>query len=84
VLAGPVTFNLELAGLVDFAKERARLAKDVGRVEGELAKIDAKLSKPDFIAKADPAVIEENRERRQAFIDERGRLQAALDRLAGL
>jgi len=71
-------------GLVDFAKERARLEKDIGRVEGELAKIDAKLSKPDFIAKADPAVIEENRERRQAFIDERGRLQAALGRLAGL
>jgi hypothetical protein len=28
-------------------------------------------------------VIEDNRERRQAFIDERGRLKAALDRLAG-
>ena len=84
IVVGSATFLLDLAGLVDFAKERARLEKDIGRVEGELAKIDAKLSKPDFIAKADPAVIEENRERREAFVDERGRLQAALDRLAGL
>src|SRR6185312_3424516 len=83
IVAGSATFFLNLAGLVDFAKERARLEKDIGRVEGELAKIDAKLSKPDFLAKADPAVIEDNRERRQAFIDERGRLKAALDRLAG-
>jgi valyl-tRNA synthetase len=84
IVAGSATFFLNLAGLVDFAKERARLEKDIGRVEGELAKIEAKLSKPDFLAKADPAVIDENRERRQAFIDERGRLKAALDRLAGL
>jgi valyl-tRNA synthetase len=84
IFVGPVTLLLNLAGLVDFAKERTRLQKDIGRVAGELAKIDAKLSKPDFLAKADPAVIEENRERRQAFMDEQGRLQAALDRLAGL
>jgi valyl-tRNA synthetase len=83
IVVGSATFFLNLAGLVDFAKERARLEKDIGRVEGELAKIDAKLSKPDFLAKADPAVIEDNRERRQAFIDEHGRLKAALDRLAG-
>lgn len=84
VVEGPATLALDLAGAIDPAAERARLTKEKGKAEQEAGKIEKKLGNADFIAKADPAVIEENRERladAQALI---ARLDTALARLAAL
>jgi valyl-tRNA synthetase len=78
---GGVTLILALGEVVDLPSEKARLGKEIGKLDGELAKIAAKLGNPNFLAKAKPEVIEEQRERQQDTVRDRDRLQAAYDRL---
>ena len=77
-------FILPVAGLIDVAKEKARLTKELGKVEGEIAKIEKKLGNADFVAKAPPEVIEEQRERLAEAQQSQRQLKSALERLAGL
>lgn len=73
---------LPLAGIIDIDAERARLAKERGKAEAEARKIAAKLDNADFVARAKPEVVEENRERLAAAQAEIARLEAALGRIA--
>ncbi len=75
---------LPLAGLIDFAAERARLEKEIAKEQGEIAKVDAKLGNPDFMARAPEEIVEENRERREAALARIGKLDAARERLDNL
>jgi valyl-tRNA synthetase len=74
---------LDLAGAVDLGKERARLKKESETVRGELDKIAVKLGNPQFIAKAKPEAIDEQREREAQGRAALARLDAALARLGG-
>ncbi|MEM8820952.1 MAG: valine--tRNA ligase, partial [Pseudomonadota bacterium] len=88
---GSVTFaledcavNLPLKGVIDVAAENARLKKEIGKLDAEIAKIEGKLSNEKFTAKAPEAVVAEQRERLATAEAEKSRLAAALDRLANL
>ena len=50
-----------LSGLVDFEAERARLSKELDKLEKEAAKLDKKLSNPGYLAKAKPEIVEKDR-----------------------
>jgi valyl-tRNA synthetase len=78
------TLILPLAGVIDPAAERARLQKEIKKLDGDISGIDRRLANPDFIAKADPEVVEENRERRAEIEAARGRLATALERVQAL
>ena len=82
VVVDEATVVLPLAGVVDLAAERARLGKDRGKAEAEADKVRKKLGNADFVGRAKPDVVEENRERLAAFEAEVGRLAAALGRIA--
>ena len=75
------TLILALGEVVDLPKERERLGKEIGKLDAELAKIGAKLANANFLAKAKPEVVEEQRERQVDATRDRDRLRAAYDRL---
>ncbi|MDI1341394.1 valine--tRNA ligase [Polaromonas sp.] len=52
---------------VDVAAEKARIGKEIARLEGELVKVQAKLANEAFVAKVPPAVLEQERKRLADF-----------------
>jgi valyl-tRNA synthetase len=82
VVVSGATLILALGDVVDLAREKARLGREIGRLDGELAKIAGKLANADFLAKAKPEIVEEQREREADASRDRDRLKAAYDRLA--
>ncbi len=81
VVVEGATFILALGDVVDLAREKARLAREIGRIDGDLARFAAKLANPGFLAKAPPEVVEEQREREADLRRDRDRLSAAYRRL---
>lgn len=82
IVVGEATYVLPVADVIDLGAERARLTKEIGRLEGEVKKIDAKLGNPQFVARAPEEVVEEQRDRRNEALSSRDRLSAALARLS--
>ena len=66
---------------IDVAAEKARIGKEVARLEGEVAKANGKLANQAFVAKAPPAVIEQERKRIAEFGATLGKLREQLARL---
>jgi valyl-tRNA synthetase len=81
IVAGETTAALPLEGFIDMAAERKRLAKEIEKAEVDLGKMDAKLSNPQFMAKAKEDAIEEARERKTEVEAIIRRLAAALKRI---
>jgi valyl-tRNA synthetase len=84
VVVDEATFMLPLAGVIDVAREQARLQKEMEKAGSEISKWTAKLGNEAFVAKAPPEVIEEQRERLAEATASRAKLAAALERLAAL
>jgi valyl-tRNA synthetase len=62
-IVGELKLLVPLEGLVDLGAERARLDKELKRVEGELAKSRGKLASDTFVQNAPAAVVEQERQR---------------------
>ncbi|ABS64613.1 valyl-tRNA synthetase [Parvibaculum lavamentivorans DS-1] len=77
------TLILPLANLIDVAAETARLRKELGKLEDEVKKIDAKLGNAKFLAGAPEQVVEEQRERKADAQAAMAKFNEALKRLAG-
>ena len=73
--------RLALFMAVDVAAEKARLGKEAGRLEGEIAKAQGKLNNPAFAAKAPPAVIEQENRRVAEFGAALAKIRDQLQRL---
>ncbi len=77
-VVGEVTYGIPLAGIVDLKQESARLQKEIDKLSDEIGKFDKKFANKKFISKAPPAVVEEQRERREDAAAARGKLASAL------
>ncbi|MDI9849596.1 valine--tRNA ligase [Rhodoblastus sp. 17X3] len=82
VVARGTALALPLAGVIDFAAERARLEKGVAAEQKEIAKIDAKLGNADFLRRAPEEVVEEQQERRETALARLEKMTAALKMLS--
>jgi len=82
VVVDEATVVLPLAGVIDLDVERARLAKERAKALAEADKVMRKLDNAEFVAKARPEVVEENRDRLAAFQHEAARIKAAMARIA--
>ena len=81
---GEATGALSIAGFIDLAAEQARLSKAVAGLDGDIARVLKKLENPDFMAKAAPAVVAENREKLAEAEAAKAKFEAALIKLAEL
>ena len=62
-LVGEMQILIPLAGLIDKEAELARLEKEIGKLEVNIEKGNAKLQNPGFVDKAPAAVVEKERQR---------------------
>jgi valyl-tRNA synthetase len=66
---------------IDVAVECERLNKEVARLDGEIAKAQAKLANESFVARAPAAVVDQEKQRVADFTATRNRLQDQVRRL---
>jgi valyl-tRNA synthetase len=75
----------EIVGLVlsgiDLDAERARLAKEMAKADADIARVDAKLNNPNFVARAPEEVVEEEKEKREEALARKAKIAEALQRL---
>ena len=74
---------LPLKGVIDLAAERARLAKEMAKCDADIARVDAKLGNPNFVARAPEEVVEEEKDKREEAQMRKAKLAEALQRLEG-
>ena len=83
-VVGGTVLILSVGDVVDLAREKARLGKEIERLDSELRKIAAKLNNPNFLAKAKPEIVEEQRDREADVSRDRDRLKVAYARLMAI
>ena len=72
---------LPLKGVIDFAAERGRLDKEIGKADADIKRVDAKLSNEKFVANAKEEIVEEEKEKREAAVARQAKILEALERL---
>lgn len=77
-VADGAVFHIPLAGIIDFAKERERLAKDLAKAESDIEKCEAKLKNLSAAASAPAEKVAEAREQRDAALARRDRLNETI------
>ena len=81
VIVGDTTIMLPLEGVIDIAKERDRLKKEIAKAESDILAVDKKISNEAFVSKAPPEIIAENTERRRVAMEAKTKLSEALARI---
>jgi valyl-tRNA synthetase len=74
---------LPVKGLIDLVAEQARLTKEMQKAEADIARLDARLNNPRFIAGAPDDFVEEEKEKREEAETRKAKIAEALERLKG-
>jgi valyl-tRNA synthetase len=82
IVTGETTAALPLTGIIDMSAEKKRLEKAIESASSDLAKMDAKLTNPNFMERAKEEAIAEAKDRKAELEAEIKRFSAALKRLA--
>ena len=83
-IVGEMRILIPLAGLIDVGAEKTRLAKEIKRIEGEIAKCNGKLANANFVANAPPEVVAQEQQRLKDFATTIAALNDQLGRLSDL
>ena len=80
-VVGSLKVFVPLIGIVDIAGEKARLQKEIAKVQKDLEQCSRKLANRDFREKAAAAVIKKEEEKLKDFLDRHTALENALKKL---
>jgi valyl-tRNA synthetase len=80
-VVGATEIYLPLDDLINLDEEQARLAKEVGKIEQELARVQRKLANGDFLTKAKEEVVEKEREKASQFEEKIRTLRSSMDKI---
>lgn len=80
-VVGSLRVLIPLAGLIDLDAERARLKKEIARIEGEKRKSEGKLGNANFVDHAPAAVVEQERARLSDWNTQLDALHGQVERL---
>ncbi len=80
-VSGSTTAALSLAGIIDLTAERARLEKEIAVFDSDIGHVNKKLGNPNFVSRAAPEVVDEQRAKLAEAEEGKIKLQAALARL---
>jgi valyl-tRNA synthetase len=80
-VVGTVQVLVPLAGLVDVEALRAKLQKDLAKLEKEAQGIRTRLENPNFLSRANPEVVQASRKQLAELEAQRQLLQARLEKL---
>ncbi len=69
---------LPTEGLIDVEAEKARLTKELQKIEAEIAKVEQKLANPNFTQKVPANVLEEHKQRLIEWQGKREHVKSAL------
>ncbi|MEO7000271.1 MAG: valine--tRNA ligase [Ktedonobacterales bacterium] len=83
LVAGSVEIYLPLAGLLDIAKEIARLDSEIAVAQQAIARSRVKLDNPNFVERAKAEVVQKERETLSAIEDTLARLETQRRELGG-
>ncbi len=83
-VTGGTTAALSLAGIIDLAAERARLEKEIAAFDSDIGHVMKKLGNENFVARAAPEVVDEQRAKLAEAEAGKAKLEAALQRLSAL
>ncbi len=75
------TLFLPLDGLIDVEAERARIGKEVAKVESELEKVTAKLADEKFTSKVPQKVLDEHQQRKTDWQEKLAKLKEMMSAL---
>ena len=81
LVVGGEVVALPLKGVIDLSTERVRLEKEIGKADADIKRVDAKLGNEKFVANAPEEIVEEEKEKRDAAVARKAKLQEALERL---
>jgi len=84
IVSGSTTAALSLAGIIDLTAEKTRLGKEIAAFDSDIGHVNKKLGNPNFVARAAPEVVDEQREKLAEAEAGKARLQAALARLSAI
>jgi valyl-tRNA synthetase len=76
-----VELRVAMAGLFDVGAEKARLNKELAKIDGEMASLQRKLENPQFVEKAKPEVVSQARQRVEELVEKRAKVAATLREL---
>ena len=80
-VAGGLALEVPLAGSINVDAERARLKKELEKVQDQVESLERKLSNASFVDRAPKEVVEENRRRLAHYQNQAAKLAEGLKRL---
>ena len=81
IITDNAKFYIPLNEMLDYAKELERLTKEKEKTQGEIDRIEKKLSNKDFVAKAPAAVVAAENEKLEKYKETLANIISAIERI---